>query len=80
VYRSDAVVPQPDPGRVIPMGAVRPWTATSSSGRRAEAPAAAAPSSRGWFETGLYVMTLPVAITAAMMFAPLAWMLASRRR
>ena len=35
---------------------------------------------KGWIETGLYVMTLPIAITAGIMYAPVAWLFSTRSR
>lgn len=38
------------------------------------------PPPAGWLQTGLLLMTLPMAITARMMMAPAFWMLGVRRR
>ena len=42
--------------------------------------ASQATRSKGWIESGLYVMTLPIAITAGIMYAPVAWFLSGRSR
>jgi hypothetical protein len=47
---------------------------------RRPAPAARVKAEKGWIESGLYVMTLPIAITAGMMYAPVAWFLKGRSR
>ena len=83
MYRSDAATAPVEPARIpLPANAPRLLTAMPPAvQRQADAPPAAAPLSvtRGWIESGLYVMTWPVAITAAIMFAPVAWMLSRRR-
>ena len=38
------------------------------------------PPARGWIESGLYVMTAPMAIGVGVMLAPVLWMLRSRLR
>jgi hypothetical protein len=35
---------------------------------------------RGWIESGLYVMTLPLTLTVRMMLAPVNWMFGARPR
>jgi hypothetical protein len=35
---------------------------------------------RGWIESGLYVMTLPLTFTVRMMLAPVNWMFGARSR
>lgn len=43
-------------------------------------PAPVARRERGWIETGLYVATLPMALTLGIMLAPVFWMFGGRSR
>ena len=56
---------------VTPASATRPRVASRSdeSSQRTE---------RGWLESGLYVMTLPITLTVRMMLAPMNWMFGAR--
>jgi len=84
--RFQSVLP-PQPPRItsrhIEAGIVEPADPMRPNPVRLELePVRSAPPvpSRGWVETGLYLMTLPIAITAGIMFAPLAWMLSGRQK
>jgi hypothetical protein len=73
VYRSDAG-PRPSAQKAPADIVLRPMTPLP------QAPFSAQPvSSASLFETGMALMTLPIAIAAGIMLAPLAWMWASRR-
>lgn len=80
MYRSDVepAVVQPVPRD--PASRVPAYTAPAQIEARLEAPPR---RERGWIETGLIVMTLPVAITVGMMLAPVVapmmWFFGSRR-
>lgn len=89
VYRSDARAEAIEPPRIKPVWpAPEPvdhaWSARHGHAAPREhfSPEHATPasSSRGWIETSLLLMALPMAITAGMMLAPMIWMCAPRRR
>lgn len=89
VYRSDAEPKRTDGEPVQPLWpALRPldqqrWEPVEPDEPRGEyrlaAPDAPSPAV-GMIEAGLMVMTFPVAMTAAMMIAPVLWMLGASRR
>ena len=72
-----ALVEPPPPERVWAPPAATPASRTADYVRYASDQP---PSARSWLETGLLMMTVPVAISAAVMFAPVIWMLSPRRR
>lgn len=86
VYRSDAapVEPRIKPVWPAPEPVDHAWTppAEHAVPRERFSPehAAQSSSSRGWLETSLLIMALPMAVTAGMMLAPMIWMFAPRRR
>lgn len=71
VYRSDSEPAFATPAEWTPPDPVLPEHAWPE-----RQPAPSAP--RGWIESGLCLMALPVAITAGLMLAPLVWMFGSR--
>src|SRR6187399_3288011 len=76
----------PEPARPVapvasPMAMTRPMaTPTRPSPPPPKPPPAPAVRPKGWIESGLYVMTLPIAITAGIMYAPVAWLMSGRSR
>jgi hypothetical protein len=78
VYRSDAT-PVPPAVRAAPAA---PSAAAPGAPRRSDARATPQParSARGWLESGLTLVTVPVAITVGVMLAPMIWILAARPR
>ena len=73
VYRSDTGPAEPPPVQVT-LPAVVP---TRPMPRHAEPPQR---TERGWIETGLYVMTLPLTLTVRIMLTPVNWMFGARPR
>lgn len=66
-----APVQAPPVRRLDPSPRLDPGPAPASGGQA---------SPKGWIESGFYVMTLPIAITAGIMFAPVAWIFGKSRR
>lgn len=85
MYRSDAApaIVQPLPRDPVAAPAAPAYTAPARVEARLVAPAQPR-RERGWLETGLIVMTLPVAFGLGLMFAPvvapMVWMFGSRSR
>jgi hypothetical protein len=72
VYRSDSPAPiVPEPPVIPPPPPPAPAPFSTRSSPRPDV-------SRGWVETGLGVMGLPVTLTIVAMMAPVLWLLAPR--
>ena len=84
MYRSDtegtAAVPSlPQPVIHVP-APVAPTRAEPARSLPPPPPPPAPSRERGWIESGLYVMTLPLTMTLGIMMAPVTWFFGGRPR